>query len=158
MTQTGEFTGVIQQRTWVILLRLNGQLTLFSIYREVKLRRITGREACSRTRCPLHWRTGTGTFVTTFLAWQVHLILHTDLISVINEWYSWHCQEESHSHFQLIGGVTCTDIRTLIVMIGRWNSYITKILRSIIGFREVINELHYLTFTSLIEVTELIIL
>ena len=158
MTQSGQLTGICQQRFLITLLSLNGQLSVFRIYREVELIRCTRREAGILALGPLHRSTGTRTLIATLLVREIHLILHTNLITIINKRNTRHGEEEGHRHLQLVRRIAGTDVRALVIMVGRWNSNVAEILGGIESLGIVLAKFLKRTLSLLVEIAVLIAL
>ena len=62
----------------------------------------------------------------------IHLKLHTNLITIIDKWNTRHGEEEGHRHLQLVWRVAGTDVRTLVIVVGRWNSDETEVREEMI--------------------------
>ena len=107
---------------------------------------------------PLHRSTGTRALIATLLVREIHLILHTNLITIIDKWNTWHGEEEGHRHLQLVWRVAGTDVRTLVIVVGRWNSDVTEILDSIICLGIVLAKFLKRTLALLVEIAVLIAL
>ena len=86
------------------------------------------------------------------------MILHTNLITIIDKRNTWHGEEEGHRHLQLVRRIAGTDVRALVIVVGRWNSNVAEILGSIECLGIILAKLLKRTLALLVEIAVLIAL
>ena len=125
---------------------------------EVEFIRCTRRKSSILALGPLHRSTGTRTLIATLLIREIHLILHSNLITIIDKWNTRHGEEEGHRHLQLVWSVAGTNVRTLVIVVGRWNSDVAEILGGIVCLGIVLAKFLERTLALLVEIAVLVAL
>ena len=157
MAESSQTTHEVQHGVRVVLLSFYGQPAVLRIHGKVEIVGCAGREACRLIVLPLHGGTGACPVVAAFFAWQVHLVLHGDFVTIIDEGHTGHREEEGHGYFQLVERVTLSHMRTLIVVVGCRDGDVAFVLGGGIGFRVVVDELADASPSRTVEITIVVI-
>ena len=152
MAQLYDAACVVEERIALSVLCLHGEFASIGSNGEIEVFGCAGRESCILSLGPLHRRACAGAFVAAFLVRQVFLEFHSYLVAVVDERYAWHGEEESHCHFELVGGVAQLDVGSLVVVVGRWDCDVAFGFCRVVGTAEIVDELLGGAFAARVEV------